>query len=285
MKDTTFSANFNLNCKGKLTVYKHPIVMGIINATPDSFYSDSRKNILSEVINIANKMIVDGAEIIDIGGYSSRPGADQVSTKEEIRRVIPVIKTIRDEFPDQLISIDTFRTDVAEAAISAGANMINDITGGLKNDSIYKLAAAEKTPYIMMHMQGNTANMHTQTEYNSMISDMIYFFSKQITLAQEAGLNDIILDIGIGFSKTIDQNYTLIKHLADFSILDRPLLIGVSRKSLIYKTLNITPEEALNGSTVLHTISLMNGANILRVHDVKEAVEAVRLFSKVQDYS
>lgn len=281
MKDTTFSSNFSLNCKGKLTVYKHPIVMGTINATPDSFYSKSRQLKIEDALISATEMIDAGAEIIDIGGYSSRPGAEDISVSKEIERVTPIIREIRHKFPNQIISIDTFRTDVAEAAINAGATVINDISGGQNNISIYQLAASEKTPYIMMHMRGTPKNMQSQTDYKLLTSDLINYFSNQIEMARKEGLIDIILDVGIGFSKTTNQNYTLLKHLKDFSIFGLPILLGISRKSLIYKTLNVKPDDALNGTTVLNTIGLMNGANILRVHDVREAKEAIKLYSKI----
>ncbi len=281
MKDTTFSSNFSLNFKGILRVYKHPIVMGIINATPDSFYDKSRHQSLKSSINTARQMIIEGAEILDIGGYSSRPGAEHISESEETTRVIPIIESIKSEFPNQIVSIDTFRTSVAAEAINAGADMINDISGGFDNPEIYELSAKNKTPYVMMHMKGNPQNMQFKAQYNNLFSELIHYFSTQIDVARKFGLKDIIIDPGIGFSKTVDQNYQLIKDLHNFSILNCPLLIGISRKSLINKLLDITPKEALNATTSLNTVSLMNGANILRVHDVKEAVEAVKIFSKV----
>jgi len=281
VKDTTFSSNFHLNYRGNLTVYKHPIVMGIINATPDSFYTNSRQVNINEAINVAKKMIDEGAEILDIGGYSSRPGAQHISPSDEIDRVVLLIAELKSQFPDQTISIDTFRTEVAEKAIDAGADLINDISGGYKNTSIYDLAADKNIPYVMMHMVGTPQNMQTKTQYNNLVRDITYFFSEQIDIAKSIGLNDIIIDPGIGFSKTIDQNFEIIKKLRDFLILDRPILAGVSRKSLIYKTLNNGPDDALNGTSVLNTVCLLNGANILRVHDVKAAKEAIQLLNCV----
>ena len=260
MKDTIFSPNLSLNFKGILRVYKHPIVMAIINTTPDSFYDKSRHNNVQSCLEIAKKMIDDGAEILDIGGYSSRPGAIDISIDEEINRVVPVITALKQKFPDQIISIDTFRTEVAEAAIDAGATMINDITGGFNNTSIYELAAKAKTPYIMMHMRGTPQDMQSHLDYNLLTSEILQFFSTQINIARASGLIDIIIDPGIGFSKSLDQNYELIKNLKDFLMLNQPILIGVSRKSLLYKLLNITPDKALNATTSLNTIAILNGA-------------------------
>ncbi|MFK8046737.1 MAG: dihydropteroate synthase [Crocinitomicaceae bacterium] len=281
VKDTTFSSNFYLNYNGNLTVYKHPIVMGILNATPDSFYAKSRQLNVGKALEEVAKMIQEGAEIIDIGGYSSRPGAADISIKEEIGRVVPLISEIKAQFPHQIISIDTFRTEVAEKAIDVGANVINDISGGYNNPSIYQLASNARAPYIMMHMVGTPQSMQTNINYENLLRDILYFFSKQIDVAKSIGLNDIIIDPGIGFSKTIDQNFEVIKKLKEFSILRQPILAGVSRKSLIYKTLKIKPEFALNGTTVLNTACLLNGARILRVHDVTAAREAIELTSYI----
>ncbi|MFK8038485.1 MAG: dihydropteroate synthase [Crocinitomicaceae bacterium] len=257
--------------------------MGIINATPDSFYAKSRQQKVSSAIEIASKMINDGVEILDIGGYSSRPNAENISIDEEMSRVLPIIEGIKLNFPNQLISIDTFRTRVANAAIQSGADIINDITGGYNNQSIYQLAAREKTPYIMMHMKGTPQSMQKETTYGSLIGDIISFFSNQIKLAKSSGLKDIILDPGIGFSKTIDQNFKIIKELKSLQILNHPILIGISRKSLIYKTLNIKPEESLNATTSLNSVCLLNGAKIIRVHDVKEASETIAIFKKINN--
>ena len=281
MKDTTFSANFSLNFKGNLRVYKQPVVMGIINTTPDSFYANSRQTTIDNAIVTGRNMIKEGAEILDIGGYSSRPGAEHISINTEIQRVIPVIKAIKSEFPTQLLSIDTFRTDVAHAAIEAGADMINDISGGVNNESIYQLAADYKTPYVLMHMKGTPQNMQSNTQYSVLTSDIIHYFSKQLNVAKNYGLADIIIDVGIGFSKTLSQNFSIIKNLCDFNIFDKPQLLGISRKSLIYKTLNSTPDQALNGTSVLHTIGLVNGAKILRVHDVQAASETIMLYQQL----
>lgn len=281
MKDTTFSSNFSLNCKGKLTVYKQPIVMGIINTTPDSFHSNSRSKNVKMGIAKARKMVNEGADILDIGGYSSRPGADHISTAVEIERVVPMIKEIRAEFPNQKISIDTFRTEVAEAAILSGADFINDIKGGFNNPSIFEIANQYKTPYILMHMQGSPQDMQLYTNYQSLIKEITYYFSSQLEIANKYGLTDIILDVGIGFSKSIEQNFTLLKRLSDFKIFEKPLLLGVSRKSLIQKTIGTSALESLNGTTVLNSVGLLNGANILRVHDVKEAKESIKLISKL----
>jgi dihydropteroate synthase len=281
VKDTTFSANFSVNFKGNLRVYKQPVVMGIINTTPDSFYANSRQTTIDNAIVTGRNMIKEGAEILDIGGYSSRPGAEDISINTEIQRVIPVIKAIKSEFPTQLLSIDTFRTDVAHAAIEAGADMINDISGGANNESIYQLAADYKTPYVLMHMKGTPQNMQSNTQYSVLTSDIIHYFSKQLNVAKNYGLADIIIDVGIGFSKTLSQNFSILKNLCDFNIFDKPQLLGISRKSLIYKTLNSTPDQALNGTNVLHTIGLVNGAKILRVHDVQAATETIKLYQQL----
>ena len=277
MKDTLFSKKLSFNCNGKLVEFDRPLVMGIINATPDSFYSKSRTNVSSETVELASKMIREGADILDIGGYSSRPGADDVDVEEEITRTTQAIKAIRAKHRDILISIDTFRAEVAEAALIAGANIINDISGGQLDEKIFKVAAHYQAPYILMHMRGTPQNMQKQTVYDDLLMDIGRFFSEQIAKAKSAGVKDIILDPGFGFSKTIEQNFELLRGLSHFQLFKLPVLAGFSRKSTIYKTLNTTAEESLNGTIVLNTIALQNGASILRVHDVLEAVETVKL--------
>lgn len=251
--------------------------MGILNATPDSFYEKSRMGSVEAALEQAKKMISEGAEILDIGGYSSRPGAKEVSEEEEINRVIPVITAVKTNFKNTLISIDTFRSTVAEKAILAGADMVNDISGGQADPAIFEITAKYQCPYIMMHMRGTPQNMMQKTNYNDLIPDLIYYFSEQIEKAQKAGLKDIIIDPGFGFSKTVEQNFAVLNRMELFRVLEKSILIGVSRKSMIYKSLEITAEESLNGTTVLNTIALEKGAQILRVHDVKEASEAVKL--------
>lgn len=269
---------YTLNLRGRLLDIDHPQVMGIINVTPDSFFGDSRVANRDSVIKRAQQMIEDGADMIDIGGYSSRPGASDVPPLEETERVllgIEAIRTINNEIP---ISIDTFRASVAEAAINAGANIINDISGGNLDSEMFATIAKLNVPYILMHMRGTPTNMQTLTEYNNLTADIIYDLASKINTLRLAGVSDIIVDPGFGFSKTLEQNYELLANLPSLSdALNCPLLIGISRKSMITKPLAITPEEALNGTTTINTIALLNGASILRVHDVKEAQQAIKL--------
>lgn len=269
---------YTLNLRGRLLYIDHPQVMGIINVTPDSFFGDSRVANRDSVIKRAQQMIEDGADMIDIGGYSSRPGASDVPPLEETERVllgIEAIRTINNEIP---ISIDTFRASVAEAAINAGANIINDISGGNLDSEMFATIAKLNVPYILMHMRGTPTNMQTLTEYNNLTADIIYDLASKINTLRLAGVSDIIVDPGFGFSKTLEQNYELLANLPSLSdALNCPLLIGISRKSMITKPLAITPEEALNGTTTINTIALLNGASILRVHDVKEAQQAIKL--------
>lgn len=270
-----------LNCQGILHEFSNPLIMGIINTTPDSFFEDSRKNSMTEITTQVTKFITEGVNIIDIGGYSSRPGAKDISEKEELQRVLPAIQAIRASFPDILISIDTFRANVAEKALLEGANIINDISGGQAEPNIFKISAKHNAPFIMMHMKGTPQIMQKNTDYNHLIKDLILFFSNQIKLARTHGVKDIIIDPGLGFSKTLDQNYEIIVKLELFKTLNHPILIGASRKSMLYNLLNINASESLNATSIINTISLLNGANILRVHDVKEAVEAKLITSKV----
>lgn len=285
MKDTVFSSEITLNCQGILHEFSNPLIMGIINTTPDSFFDHSRKNSTTEIIAQVSKFITEGVDIIDVGGYSSRPGAKDVSEAEELQRVLPAIKAIRIKFPAILISIDTFRATVAEKAILEGANIINDISGGQAEPNIFKISAKHNAPFIMMHMKGTPQNMQKKTDYKHLIKDIILFFSKQIKLAKAQGVNDIIIDPGLGFSKTLDQNYEIIAKLELFKTLEHPILIGASRKSMLYNLLDISASESLNATSVINAISLMNGANILRVHDIKEAVEAKLISSKVKNYT
>lgn len=281
MKDTFFSSKLQFNTQGILQTFHQPIVMGIINATPDSFYEDSRSTSEEAVLEQAAKMIADGATILDIGGYSSRPGADDVSENEEIERTEALIYAIRKRFPKQLISIDTFRSKVAQKALEAGAAIINDISGGQADPNIYTIAADYQAPYILMHMKGTPQNMMNNTAYTHLTKDLIYYFSERIALAKKAGVKDIIIDPGFGFSKTIDQNFELLQNIEQLHLLEAPLLIGISRKSMIYKTLETNAKESLNGTNTLNTVALLKGAHILRVHDVKEAVESIKLVEKL----
>ena len=270
---------FTLNCKGRLLVINKPLVMGIINATPDSFYGSSRFNGIDGIAAQAEKMLTDGADIIDIGGQSTRPASELISAEEEIKRVMPGIKAIAEKFPEAYISIDTFYSKVASAAINAGACIVNDISAGSMDNKMIETVAALKVPYILMHMKGTPQTMQQNANYENVTREVLDFFIAKTSELKKAGVLDIIIDPGFGFGKTIDHNFELLKNLSIFKILDKPVLAGVSRKSTIYKTLGINADEALNGTTVLNTIGLMNGASILRVHDVKEAKEAVTLFS------
>jgi len=270
---------FTLNCKGRLLIIDKPMVMGIINATPDSFYEGSRFNEVKGIVAQAEKMLDDGADIIDIGGQSTRPGSELISAEQELERVIPSIKAIVEKFPNSFISIDTFYAKVAKAAVNAGASIVNDISAGSMDDKMIGTIAALKIPYILTHMKGTPQTMQQNAVYENVTRDVLDFFIAKTNELKKAGIIDIIIDPGFGFAKTIDHNFELLKNLSVFSMLDRPILIGVSRKSTIYKTLGINANDALNGTTVLNTVGLMNGASILRVHDVKEAKEAVTLFS------
>jgi dihydropteroate synthase len=268
---------FTLNCKGRLLVIDEPIVMGIINVTPDSFYSGSRQGSVDDALRQADKMLSEGAAILDIGGQSTRPGSEDIGTDGELQRVIPVIEAIIRRFPECYISIDTYYAKVAEQAVHAGACLVNDISSGNLDNKMIETVAALRTPYIAMHMKGTPNNMQRHAEYENLTREVLDYFIKKTEQCRIAGINDVIIDVGFGFAKTIQHNFQLLKNLSIFKILQKPILVGVSRKATIYKTLRITAEEALNGTTVLNTIGLLNGANILRVHDVKEAKESVKL--------
>ena len=271
-----------IKVKERLLDISSPIIMGILNVTPDSFYDGGFYDNQKKVIDQVEKMINDGASIIDIGGYSSRPGADNISADVELARVLPVVKMIKERFTKVLISIDTFRSEVAKQCVENGADIINDISGGSLDSKMFETVAKLNVPYIIMHMRGNPANMMDKTDYENIIEEMRSYFSKKIELAKSFGINDIIIDPGFGFSKTTKQNFDVLKNLTSLNKLDKPLLVGVSRKSMIYKTLNISPIDSLNGSTVLHTISLLKGANIIRTHDVKEANDCIRLVNELK---
>lgn len=272
-----------INCKGNLIDLRTPKVMGILNITPDSFYEGSRKNSPEAILNLAEKMLEQGATFLDIGGYSSRPGANEISVSEEKKRVIPTIELILKAFPDALISVDTFRSEVATESIEAGAAMVNDISAGNLDEKMMPVIAQYQVPYIMMHMRGTPKTMKDLNQYEDVTGDLLYYFSEKINAARDLGINDLIIDPGFGFSKNIAQNFEVLSKLELFQNLGSPVLAGLSRKSSIYKTLGCTPEEALNGTTVLNTIALTKGANILRVHDVKEAMETVKLLSQLHN--
>ncbi len=273
---------FLLNCKGKLHRIDRPLVMGIINTTPDSFFSGSRRHQTDDVLRQVEKMLQAGAGMIDLGGQSTRPGSARIDVDEELQRVIPSVEAVAKTFPDAFISIDTYYAKVAQLAVESGACLVNDVTAGGVDGELLPTVASLKVPYVLMHMKGTLENMQQNPTYENVMTEVFDFFSFKLQQLQQMGINDIILDPGFGFGKTIAHNFQLLKNLSFFDQLQRPLLIGLSRKGTIYKTLNITAEEALNGTTVLNTIGLLNGAHILRVHDVKEAAEAIKLVEALQ---
>ena len=267
----------SINCKGTLIDLSSPKVMGILNITPDSFFDGGKYNNPSAIINHIEKMLSEGATFVDVGAYSSRPGAKHISEEEELARIIPVLNLLIEEFPKLLISVDTFRSSIAEQCIHLGACMINDISAGNMDENMFATVAKLQVPYIMMHMQGKPQTMQTKPTYINIVQELLYYFSKKIDELRSLGVNDIIADVGFGFGKTLEQNYELLKHLALFKNLDVPTLVGLSRKSMLFKPLEIDQNKALNATTSANTIALLNGANMLRVHDVKEAVEAIKI--------
>lgn len=269
---------FTLNCKGKLLVVDKPFVMGIINATPDSFYEGSRFTGADHILQQAEKMLHDGADILDIGGQSTRPGSKLITVEEELKRVLPGIKAIMKEFPGSILSIDSFYAAVVKEAVDAGASIVNDISAGSMDSKMIETVASLSVPYILMHMKGTPQTMQQHAVYENITREVLDYLIMKANELQQAGIQDIIIDPGFGFGKTIEHNFELLKNLSVFKIIDTPILLGISRKSMIYKTLGITAADALQGTTVLNTIGLMNGASILRVHDVKEAKQAVDLF-------
>ncbi len=273
-----FRKTFTLNCKGRLLVIDKPLVMGILNATPDSFYNKGRDSSFSALCHEAEKMLSEGAAILDIGGMSTRPGAAAISVEEEKKRILPVIEQIKENFPETFLSVDTFRADVATAAVATGADIVNDISAGNLDPDMPASVARLNVPYIAMHMQGTPADMQNDPRYENVTLDILKYFIEKIKIFSEAGIKDIIIDPGFGFGKTIKHNYELLKGLTQFRILDQPLLTGVSRKSMIYRLLNTSAEESLSATSALHMLCLQNGAHILRVHDVREASECIRLF-------
>jgi dihydropteroate synthase len=269
---------FTLNCKGRILVVDKPLVMGIINATPDSFYNGSRHLATDDILRHAEQMLKDGATILDIGGQSTRPGSEKISAEEELKRVVSPVEAVHKNFPEAFISIDTYYSKVAMETCAAGASIVNDISAGSIDEQMVTTVAALQVPYVLMHMPGTPQTMQQQAQYKSVTKEILGFFIRKKDELNKAGIHDIIIDCGFGFGKTAGHNFELLKNLSVFKMLDAPVLLGISRKSFIYKTLGITTEEALNGTTTLNTIGLMNGAGILRVHDVKEAVQAVNLF-------
>ncbi|MEO6347011.1 MAG: dihydropteroate synthase [Aquaticitalea sp.] len=266
-----------INCKGQLIDLSTPKVMGILNLTPDSFYDGGKFKDKVSALKQVEKMLSEGATFVDVGAYSSRPNAIDISESEELLRILPIIKLILKKFPEILLSIDTFRSTIAKKCVEAGACMVNDISAGKLDEQMLQTVADLRVPYIMMHMRGTPQTMQKQTDYNNLIKEILFYFSERVVAARALGMVDLIVDPGFGFSKTLKQNYEILNHLELFKILDLPILAGFSRKSMAYKPLGLTSKEALNGTTVLNTIALHKGANILRVHDVKEAVECIKL--------
>ena len=256
--------------------------MGILNVTPNSFYDGGKHKEINSIIHQVNKMLSEGADFIDIGAYSSKPSAEFVSEEEEIKRLVPIVKSLVETFPNIILSVDTFRAQVAKASVEHGVAMVNDIAAGLLDDKMLETVAELKVPYIMMHMRGNPQTMQSLTDYNDIVKEMIFYFSERIQKARSFGISDIVIDPGFGFAKTLEQNYEVLHKMELFEILELPILVGVSRKSMIYKVLENSPQEALNGTSVLNTIALQKGAKILRVHDVNEAVECIKLVSKLK---
>ena len=277
--NTIFSVNKILNIGGRLMDLRQPRVMGILNVTPDSFYKDSRVN-ADNVLTQVEQMLKEGADLLDVGGYSSRPGAVDIPVEEELKRVLPVVKAIKHVYPDAIISVDTFRSEVAKQSLDAGVDLINDISAGMLDEKMFSVVGQAGVPYIMMHMRGTPQTMRTLTEYDNLFKEMVDYFYQRVFLARQAGIKDLVLDPGFGFAKTAQQNFQLLHHLKYFEILELPILAGISRKSMIWNTLGIEPADALNGTTALNMMALMHGASILRVHDVKPARECIKLYQQ-----
>ena len=272
-----------INCNGNLIDLTIPKVMGILNLTPDSFYDGGKYNSQKKILLHTEKMLLEGADFIDIGAYSSRPGAKDISEEDELKRLLPSLDIIIREFPEILISIDTFRSKIASQCIAAGACIINDISGGNLDQNMFETVAKLKVPYILMHMQGTPQTMQKNIKYDNLINDIIYYFSEKMNQLIMLGVNDIIVDVGFGFGKTLDQNYELLQKLDLFKSLDAPVLTGISRKSMLYKYLNIPVSESINAITTANTLAILGGTNILRVHDVREAVESVKIIQKTKE--
>ena len=270
-----------INCKGKLIDITSPKVMGILNITPDSFFDGGKYKNEADILFQTEKMLNEGATFIDVGAYSSRPGAAHISEKEELNRILPVIDLLVKNFPEIIISVDTFRSEIAKQTIQNGAAIINDISGGKMDENMFQTVAELQVPYILMHMLGTPQNMQQNPVYEDVTKEIIRFFSEQIFKLHQLKVNDIVIDMGFGFGKTVSHNYEILKNLVLFKNLDAPILVGISRKPMLYKPLEITANQALNATTVANTIALLNGASILRVHDVKEAVEAIKIVNQI----
>ena len=273
----------SINIDGTLIDFDHPRVMGIINITPDSFFQGSRVSQIDDIVSKGTEMVKQGTTFLDLGGYSSRPGSTDITIEEELTRVIEPITEVRKQIPEAIISVDTFRAVVAAKAIEAGAHMVNDISGGHLDSDMLGVVGALKVPYVAMHMRGNPQNMTEKASYQDLMKEMMMYFSDLLEAAQRFGIKDLIMDPGFGFAKTVDHNFELLQKMSLLEHFERPILVGVSRKKMIQKTLDVRSEEALNGTTVLNTLALLQGASILRVHDVKEAVEVVKLIDKYKN--
>lgn len=272
-----------LRCGNQLIELKPPVVMGILNLTPDSFYAASRvNNSLDPALNRAERMLEEGARILDVGGVSTRPGAEEISVEEELRRVVPVIEDIHRHFPEAIISVDTYRAKVAEESIKAGATIVNDISGGQLDEEMFGVVAKHKAAYCLMHMKGTPADMQYHTDYHDLVGDLIKYFVKRLRLLHQQGIHDLLIDPGFGFAKTMTQNYQLIDQLGVFRFLGHPILIGISRKSTLSKTIGRPAEDTLEATTALHMAALLNGASILRVHDVRPAMDAIAVFDQLE---
>lgn len=281
-QDTFFLKKNSINCNGKLLNLDEPLIMGILNLTPDSFFDGGKHSGEASIVNHVKQMLEAGASIIDIGGYSSRPGAKEVTENEELERVIPIIKLLKEEFDEIVISVDTFRATVAKESIKNGAAIVNDISAGNMDNQMFDTIANLKVPYIMMHMQGTPQTMQQNPIYNNVTQEVMDFFAKKLDILYKKGVNDVVLDPGFGFGKTLEHNFQLFNELSDFKLFELPILVGVSRKSMITKVLNIKTQDALNGTTALNAFALTKGATILRVHDVKEAKQTVQLFNMME---
>ncbi|MCO5270016.1 MAG: dihydropteroate synthase [Brumimicrobium sp.] len=282
-KDTKYRLNKQIICKDNLIDLSFPLVMGVINVTPDSFYKGSRNDSVNTVLNRVKIMVDQGVDIIDVGGISTRSGADLMTEKEELERILPVIQEIRQKYPNLLVSIDTFRSSVAKQAVECGAHIINDVYGGRMDSKMFEVVAELNVPYILMHSRGDASNMQSLCYYEDVVQDVILELSKAIKNLRELGVKDVIIDPGFGFAKNLEQNYELMRGLSYLELLNCPLLVGISRKSMVYKFLECSPETALNGTTVLNTIALLNNTSIIRVHDVKEARETIKIITEYQN--
>ena len=276
-KNTFFSSKKTINCRGKLLSLENPLVMGILNITSDSFYDGNKYNDIKKAIKQTAKMLEEGADIIDMGAVSTRPGAKTITQEEEEKRLLPILRNLITEFPDSIFSVDTFRSYIAQMSVDCGVKIINDISAGAFDNNMFNVISKLQVPYIIMHIQGTPVNMQYKPAYKDVVKEIIAYFSEKVAILKKIGVNDIIIDPGFGFGKTVKHNYELLNNLEYFSFFELPVMVGISRKSMINKVLDTTPESALNGTTVLNTIALLKGANILRVHDVKEASEVVKI--------